>query len=721
MKKSMWSPWWRPAIALLLLTIIAGFDQLISRGSGIDGISPLADFVDKVTAAQREKKQLRQDVANGELSSANRLRAAQNLLKLYSDDKNPGRSSEGREVARAIVDQLLAVADISSLIAPCEKLLVAPPDRLWLLEQWQRNVMAVVPPGDQPARLLTIASKAAAAQNLDHAVTLINTAFSQWARLSMPAKTNLLKQLTDLLTADSKTAADSAPLAVLLRREVSANWQSWWGNPVEPIVLNNIAGWHRQAHAGTDSVAAQWALALLNQVSTAAGEPPPLAFLSAQYQARLLYAQDDEQALLALEDPLIALLEKQTAVARPAAADLGLLQQIYRRRNDRAKVAALQQRLDTHGEMQKMAAAAIQRLRPVVAQLRDQKWESAQTLYQSKIAAEMPTHLQNLPPVQVIDTIMTLLAMTINKKIPVALASPLPGIDQCKLLDLPPGIMAMLYLYAYAVARDNQRLDMALSLLDAAQALYDQQNPHLSGWIEKERWFLLTPDAPAPVPVHLVPYRPGATPKFDGYLDEAVYSEVAPIETFMLSFDNKIARDPAPAELATKVWLWHDNQWLYLAVEAAEPDMANASIVHSERDSDIWLDDSFEFYINGTRCLRQFEQWCFNAIGGITALQLYVKFNNNNLDGVCFTSHHINLSTTRSEIGGRRAAAAWYIETRIALSEISGIKLPVHGTIVPANVRRMRYGRSYQMCFHTWSPNDGVFHSLQNFQLLRFE
>ncbi len=99
------------------------------------------------------------------------------------------------------------------------------------------------------------------------------------------------------------------------------------------------------------------------------------------------------------------------------------------------------------------------------------------------------------------------------------------------------------------------------------------------------------------------------TPRLDGVLDDAVWTESPPITAFMRHTGEDTSREP------TKAWIAYDDSALYIAFHCPHRPGATLKLDARQRDGDTWLDDSVEVFLDPDHDHRTYVQFCVNAAG----------------------------------------------------------------------------------------------------------
>ncbi len=101
------------------------------------------------------------------------------------------------------------------------------------------------------------------------------------------------------------------------------------------------------------------------------------------------------------------------------------------------------------------------------------------------------------------------------------------------------------------------------------------------------------------------------TPKLDGALDEALWADDAAITDFVIHTGEGL-----PSE-QTEAWLAYDDDALYVAFRCEHAAGATLKEDAKRHDGDVWLDDSFEVYLDPHHGHESYFQICVNCRGAI--------------------------------------------------------------------------------------------------------
>jgi len=216
------------------------------------------------------------------------------------------------------------------------------------------------------------------------------------------------------------------------------------------------------------------------------------------------------------------------------------------------------------------------------------------------------------------------------------------------------------------------------------------RNLLLFAWI----WALASAWAPAAqkakwheLPVVRCPVASDA-PRIDGKLDDAVWKSAVKLGPFVTTSDEK-------PKVGTEALLARDGKFLYIAVRCAEPDMKSVCRERRKRDSDVWMDDCVEVFVDGNWDLKTYRHFVVSVANvqrdeacDITKKEIYdVKWNGKWKSAV------------------QTGAAEWTAELAIPFADI-GVKAGAE-TMIGLNVCRERKKENE---LTVWSPTFGGFH-----------
>ena len=187
-------------------------------------------------------------------------------------------------------------------------------------------------------------------------------------------------------------------------------------------------------------------------------------------------------------------------------------------------------------------------------------------------------------------------------------------------------------------------------------------------------------------PIQLKVPMASAAPVIDGKLDDPAWASAARISEFGHCRTGEAAPD------LTDVRLCYDADCLYVAARCSEPNMERLTLKARGRDSNVWLDDGIELFID-PRFDRQSEyQICVSA------------------SNVVYDSHDKDGSWNGTEkTAAVREAGAYTIEIAVPWATLGLVGGPKSGAAVGFNVARDRYTVKEEV--YQWSPTLGSSHN----------
>ena len=207
-----------------------------------------------------------------------------------------------------------------------------------------------------------------------------------------------------------------------------------------------------------------------------------------------------------------------------------------------------------------------------------------------------------------------------------------------------------------------------------------------------------------PVPA-IVCHRAEGKVEIDGHLTEPCWRRAAWATGFSLLGSGE------PARAQTLFAVLYDDRRLYVAVECMEPNTEGLVVRHRERDSQVWLDDAVEIFVDPRHSHRSYFQFVVNAAGA--------KFDceGRRMNGIS-TDHSWNGAWTAATSVGK---GAWIVELCIPLSTL-GVGRPSPWAIFGFNVCRDRQpgGKGKAFEWSSWAPMTKGFHEPENFGHLLF-
>ena len=205
-----------------------------------------------------------------------------------------------------------------------------------------------------------------------------------------------------------------------------------------------------------------------------------------------------------------------------------------------------------------------------------------------------------------------------------------------------------------------------------------------------------------------------ASPAIDGRLTDAAWSRAVHIPAFV---QTRLMGSLTLAG-ATEAWVTYDADQLYVAYRCHEPDMSSLVIQGSaERDGKVYNGDSVELWVTPNADVRPFYQFIINADNFVFDRR---DLNPEDFDG-----------TWRSAASKRRGD--WQVELAIPWKDL-GIEIPAPGTVLRANLNRVRRGRPDQIRrwradgrgglgseLSSWTPYERSFTEMTNLGYWVFE
>ena len=183
------------------------------------------------------------------------------------------------------------------------------------------------------------------------------------------------------------------------------------------------------------------------------------------------------------------------------------------------------------------------------------------------------------------------------------------------------------------------------------------------------------------VPKTYVCYRVTAPIKIDGLPDESDWQKASWSEPFV---DIEGSLKPEPA-LKTKMKLLWDDKYLYIAAELEEP---NVWATLTERESVIFNDNDFEFFVDPDGDTHHYLEYEMNALNTQWDLMLLKPYRDDLIHNVAIDNWNFNGLKSSVHIDGtlnnpNDTDKGWSIEIAVpmdAMIEVSATgKLPVNG------------------------------------------
>ena len=205
----------------------------------------------------------------------------------------------------------------------------------------------------------------------------------------------------------------------------------------------------------------------------------------------------------------------------------------------------------------------------------------------------------------------------------------------------------------------------------------------------------------------LVPMKPGypepadigacsKAPVIDGDLSDACWKSAEVLGPW-IDFESTRA-----AKIETKIFVCYDDKNLYVAFLNTEPKMKSLKADATDRDSDVWLDDADEIFIDPSAGKEDYFQFIVNTKN--------VLYDGKDRDGSWN-------STAKSAV--KKMDDGWSLEIAIPLSEIA-VTAPVKGQTWKANFCRDRRVEG-EGGSSSWSDTGDTFHNVDGFGTLKMK
>ncbi len=192
------------------------------------------------------------------------------------------------------------------------------------------------------------------------------------------------------------------------------------------------------------------------------------------------------------------------------------------------------------------------------------------------------------------------------------------------------------------------------------------------------------------VPARAVAQRITKPPVIDGKLNDAAWSKAREISGFTL-----VNSDEKPAA-PTYVKVLTDGQSLYVGFRCIEPNMDQLSAKQTERDSQVWTDDSVEVIIDPTNDRQGLLHLVVNATG--VRYDETVRIT----QGVMAEDPAWN---GEWEAAGSQGKKEWYVEIKLPFSSL-GV-MPDESPCLGVNFARERVAGARELS--SWSPTPDLF------------
>jgi hypothetical protein len=743
MFRGWWSFW---LVGLVLFSGVVLFDYLIVKQQvpvleGQESISPLADYVEKLTRLGYDRKRLLPVIEDESEEPEKRLEAARELTEAL-DAEN--RFAEKAELLRYVVASLGDWVDVEkqvdwlvkfynnpgeldkSLKTKAKKLLNSSSEGArnlkglnWVLQQRLENLKKIHE--DDPRKLAGAwlkLTRQALKLNLTDMVGL----FLDDAAIAPES----FGEPREYFAALGKVLVEASPdqLRVLLRHATeffAAGMTTWANQPVPDEAFKVLHECYREAERGDNEALKTKCLALLEKCLQSQGKDASILALETAYGIFLAEGRPDR--LREAETVLMPLLQSRVNQANPSAQDFDILRRIYQSRGMADQLRVLASQEEDSQIWQKRSAELKPKLTPVVKLLKAGKLAEAYAQY-GKLAPSLFEADHKLPEVQALILALGMGLMGENEesagrafieRVPERIAREIPAY-------VGRGLVAQYCLLSFAKTREQKKPELARWIVQrGGWAL--EGSPSFQAWLEAELWFLDGARGQCPRLMYDVTYVPNPQVEIDGNLREEVYASLADVGPLTLCIDGKAAGNPATQGVSTQFRLFHDGKWLYLAGRAFEPDMAHSKVTLTKRDSNVWTEDCFEFFLHADHGLKAYQQWVFNRLGAVTDLNHdKLSFKTSPDGSLSGMSGSTDFSfESRVETAGSQGANGWTVEARIALEDIPSLGKPYAGQMLRANLRRFRF-RQGKLTTQTWD-SFGLLggHSPEAFNFLRLQ
>ncbi|MCZ6675359.1 MAG: carbohydrate-binding family 9-like protein [Verrucomicrobia bacterium] len=185
----------------------------------------------------------------------------------------------------------------------------------------------------------------------------------------------------------------------------------------------------------------------------------------------------------------------------------------------------------------------------------------------------------------------------------------------------------------------------------------------------------------------------------DAHLNEPVWQKAA-----KLSLAEKTGA--TPGREATEVWLWYDDEALYLAWICSDSDI---QATFTERDSRFWEEEVCEFFITAENLEQYFElQW--NPLGGEFDAIIDNKLDDSGISHGIEGHWEFTAKSMKSavEVEGSVSDATdtdvkWQVEVMVPFSDLN-VSTPQAGDTWRGNFYRFNRGTGYDAEGLAWSP-----------------
>lgn len=192
--------------------------------------------------------------------------------------------------------------------------------------------------------------------------------------------------------------------------------------------------------------------------------------------------------------------------------------------------------------------------------------------------------------------------------------------------------------------------------------------------------------------------------------DNAVYNDANALRDFIPLGKSKEIQD-------TKAWLTYDKENLYIRVVCDEPDMKTIKAQRTDRDSNIFLDDSIEIFIvtdkEDSSGDTVYYQFVVNSLGAVfDSKNINRKFN--------YINNHYPEWNSNISVKPEKTENSWVLEIAIPLKDI-GIEESAPGKRIFLNICRNRKAGNSSECSCYALLLKGSFHDPMSFWPMEFK
>ena len=183
-------------------------------------------------------------------------------------------------------------------------------------------------------------------------------------------------------------------------------------------------------------------------------------------------------------------------------------------------------------------------------------------------------------------------------------------------------------------------------------------------------------------------------PALDGDLSDACWKTAKVAGVWVNVDTGRAAGHPSAA------WVSYDVENLYVAFRNDEPDLAGILAEVTERDGNVWQDDSNEVFIDPTAGRKDYYQLIVNTRGAL--------YDGCGRDGDW---------DSKADVAVKMTGERWSVELAVPLSDLGVVGSP-RGQTWTANFCRNRRGERE---VYAWSDTGADVHTPECFGKLRFE